>query len=62
MVSQVRCQVDSLPTLYAGYVASINHDPSGWSFPTETAAFIRFRLEQLSAELVADAADWGMAA
>ncbi len=40
-------------TLYAGWLASIETHPSRWQWPTSTGAYLRYRIGELTAEMLA---------
>ena len=44
------------PSLFAGFLWSIAHDPRRWNWPESTAQYLRYRIETLTAELVRDGA------
>jgi len=39
-------------SLFAGFLASIERDPTRWRWPDSTAAYLRLRVGALAAELV----------
>ncbi len=39
-------------TLFIGWLHDIECDPALWDWPTSTAAYLRFRVGELTAELV----------
>ncbi len=43
-------------SVFAGYLQSLQRDPSQWGWPEHTAQYIRHRLETLAADLVRDGA------
>ncbi len=43
-------------TLFAGYLASIERDPTRWRWPDSTLAYLHHRIDALAAALVTDAA------
>ena len=43
-------------SLFAGFLGSIARDPARWDWPESTAAFLRWRIVDLTGALVADGA------
>ena len=56
MTSSVAPRDTLTPSLFAGYLWSIAHDPTRWRWPDSTAAYLRLRVADLAAELVRDGA------
>lgn len=43
-------------TLFVGYLAALERDPSQWRWPETTAAYLHHRLDTLAADLLLDGA------
>ncbi len=46
-------------TIFAGWLHAIEIDPSAWDFPASTAVYLRLRIADFAADLLAD--DAGLA-
>ncbi len=57
MSHQTLCQSETIASLYLGWLASIEQHPSRWQWPTSTAQYLRFRLKELTGEMLASGAD-----
>lgn len=49
-------------SLFIGWLHDIELDPAGWDFPASTAAYLRLRIGDLAADMLADDAGLAVAA
>ncbi len=53
MPHRLLCQPETLASLYAGWASSIERHPELWQWPQSTLAYLRVRLGDLAADVLA---------